>query len=236
MQIQLNREDDLIIERDSTLQTGRDISREDGLIIEPATPLQTGRDIDSRESQLTVLFISHQAGQDIQGEDNLIIHPDIPLQTGRDISKGGDLIQDVMVLPLQTGHNIDKGGTLPNVFHLHLPEDGVIDQEAPLLVNSKAQVADDTTSHQVAGCGENHQHLETLRSNKTVSVVVKTIQAWSVPTMCTIGEPHVVSVTYNTPPRATGSVGAGLPTETDNRWVAMYRTIRRKLSQLMRYP
>ena len=235
MQIQLNREDDLIIERDSTLQTGRDISREDGLIIEPATPLQTGRDIDSRESQLTVLFISHQAGRDIQGKDNLIIHPDIPLQTGRDISKGGDQIRDVMVLPLQTVHNIDQEGTLPNVLHLHLPEEGVIDREAPLLVNSKARVADDTTSHQVAGCGENHQHLGTPHSNKTVFVVVKTIQAWSVPTMCTIGEPHVLSVTYNTPPRATGSEGAGLPTETNNRWVAMYRTIRQKLSHLMRY-
>ena len=177
MQIQLNREDDLIIELDSNLQTGRDISREDSLIIEPATPLQTGRDIGSRESLLTVLLTSHQAGRDIQGEDNLIIHPDIPLQTGRDISKGGDLIQDVTDLPLQTGHNIDKGGTLPNVFHLHLPEDGVIDQEAPRLANSKAQVAGDTTSHQVAGCGENHHHLETLRSNKTVSVVVTIIQA-----------------------------------------------------------
>ena len=228
LQIQLNREDDLIIERDTPLQTGRDINREDDLIIERDTPLQTGRDIDSRGNQLTVLIISHQAGQDIQGEDNLIIEQDTPLQTGRDINKGGDLIRDVMDLPLQTGHNIDQGGTLPNVLHLHLPEDGVIDREAPLLVNSKAQVADDTTSHQVAECGENHQHLGTLHSNKTVFVVVKTIQAWSVPTMCTIGEPHVVSVTYNTPQRVIGSGGVGLPTETNIRWVAMYNTIRQK--------
>ena len=228
MQIQLNREDDLIIELDSNLLTGRDISREASLIIEPASPLRTGRDIGSRESLLTVLLTSHLAGRDIPGEDNLIIHPDIPLQMGQDISNGGDQIRDVMVLSLPTGHDINKGGTLPNVFHLHLPEDGVTDQEAPRLANSTAQVAGDTTSLQVAGCGEKHHHLGTLSSNKTVSVVVKTIQAWSVPTMCTIGEPHVVSVTYNTPPRATGSVGAGLPTETNNRWVAMYNTIRQK--------
>merc|ERR1712002_1071649 len=107
------------------------------LIIERDTPLQTERDIDSRGNQLTVLIISHQAGQDIQGEDNLIIEQDTPLQTGRDINKGGDLIRDVMDLPLQTGRNIDQGGTLPNVLHLHLPEEGVIDREAPLLVNSK---------------------------------------------------------------------------------------------------
>ena len=138
--------------------------------------------------------------------------------------------------PLPAGRNIELEGTLPNVLHSHLQEDGVIDREAPLLGNTKAQVADDTTGHQVAQCGENHQHLETLHSNKIVFVVVNHIQAWSVPTMCTIGEPHVVSVTYNTPPRATGSVGAGLPTETNNRWVAMYSTIRRKLSHLMRYP
>ena len=175
--IQINREEGPIIDPDTPLQTGRDISRGDGLIIEPATPLQTGRDIDSRESQLTVLFISHQAGQNIQGEDKLIIHPVIPLQKGRDISKGGDQIRDVMVLPLQTVHNIDQEGTLPNVLHLHLPEEGIIDQEAPLLVNSKAQVAGDTTGRQVAECGGNHQHLGTLHSNSIVFAVVTTIQA-----------------------------------------------------------
>merc|ERR1712055_847210 len=117
---------------------------------------------------------------------------------GRDINRGGDLIIDVM----------------PS----HLQEEGVIDQEVPLLVNTKAQVADDTTSHQVAQCGENHQHLEILHSNKTVFVVVIPIQAWSVPTMRTIGEPHVVCVTYNTPQRVIRNGGAGLPTETTNRW------------------
>ena len=125
-----------------------------------------------------------------------------------------------MASPLQAERNIDQEGTLPNVLPSHLQEEGVIDQEVPLLVNTKAQVADDTTSHQVAQCGENHQHLETLHSNKTVFVVVIPIQAWSVPTMRTIGEPHVVSVTYNTPQRVIRNGGAGLPTETTNRWVA----------------
>ena len=125
-----------------------------------------------------------------------------------------------MASHLQTGHNIDQEGTLPNVLPSHLREEGVIDREVPLLVDTKAQVADDTTGHQVAQCGENHQHLETLHSNKTVFVVVNPIQAWSVPTMRTIGEPHVVSVTYNTPQRVIRSGGAGLPTETTNRWVA----------------
>ena len=124
-----------------------------------------------------------------------------------------------MASPLRGARNIDQEGTLPNVLPSHLQEEGVIDQEVPLLVNSKVQVADDTTSHQVAQCGENHQHQETLHSNKTVFVVVIPIQAWSVPTMRTIGEPHVVCVTYNTPQRVING-GAGLPTETTNRWVA----------------
>ena len=155
---------------------------------------------------------------------------------GRDISSGGDQIRDVMVLPLQTVLNIDKEVTLPNVLHLPLPEEGVIDREAHLLVDSKAQVASGTTDHQVAQCGEKHQHLGTLHRHKIVFVVVKTIQAMSVPTIRSTGEPHVVDVTYNTPPRATRSVGAGLPTETNSRWVAIYRTIRQILSHLMRYP
>ena len=123
-----------------------------------------------------------------------------------------------MASPLQGARNIDQEGTLPNVLPSHLQEEGVIDQEVPLLVNTKAQVADDTTSHQVAQCGENHQHLETLHSNKTVFVVVIPIQAWSVPTMRTIGEPHVVCVTYNTPQRVIDG-GAGLQIETTSRWV-----------------
>ena len=133
-----------------------------------------------------------------------------------------------MASPLQAERNIDLEGTLPNVLHSHLQEEGVIDREAPLLVDTKAQVADDTTGHQVAQCGENHQHLETLHSNKTVFVVVNPIWPWSVPTMYTTGEPHVVSVTYNTPQRVIESGGVGLPTETNNRWVAMYNTIRQK--------
>ena len=128
-----------------------------------------------------------------------------------------------MASPLQEARNIDQEGTLPNVLPSHLQEEGVIDQEVPLLVNTKAQVADDTTSHQVAQCGEDHQHLETLHSNNnlnTVYVVGIPIQVWSVPTMRTIEDPHVVIVTYNTPQRVIRSGGAGLPTETTNRWVA----------------
>ena len=125
-----------------------------------------------------------------------------------------------MASHLQAGRNIDREGALPSVLPSHLQEGGVIDREVPLLVDTKAQVADDTTGHQVAQCGEDHQLLGTLHSNKTVFVVVNPIQAWSVPTMRTIGEPHVVSVTYNTPQRVIRSGGAGLPTETTNRWVA----------------
>ena len=228
IQIQLNREGDPLDGQDTPHLEGRDINREDDLILERDTRPQVGRDIDSKGNLLTVLIIGRQAGQVTKGEDNLIIEQDTPHLEGRDINRGEDLILDVMDLPLQAGRNIDQEGTLPNVLHLHLQGEGVIDQEAPLLVDTKAQVADDTTGHQVAQCGENHQHLETLHSNKTVFVVVNPIQAWSVPTMCTIGEPHVVSVTYNTPQRVIGSGGAGLPTETNNRWVAMYNTIRQK--------
>ena len=110
----------------------------------------------------------------------------------------------------------------------HLQEEEVIDLEVPLLGDTKAQEEEDTTGHQVAQCGEDHQRLETLHSNKTVYVVGINIQVWSVPTMRTIGDPHVVIVTYNTPQRIIRSGGAGLPTETTNRWVAIYNTIRRK--------
>ena len=228
MQIQLNREGDPRDGQDTPHLEGRDINREDDLIIERDTRPQVGRDIDSKGNLLTVLIISRQAGQVTKGEDSLIIEQDTPHLGGRSINRGDGLILDVMGLPLQAGRNIDQEGTLPNVLHLHLQGEGVIDREAPLLVNTKAQVADDTTGHQVAQCGENHQHLETLHSNKTVFVVVNHIQAWSVPTMCTIGEPHVVSVTYNTPQRVIESGGVGLPIGTNNRWVAMYNTIRQK--------
>ena len=105
----------------------------------------------------------------------------------------------------------------------HLQEEEVIDLEVPLLVDTKAQEEEDTTGHQVAQCGEDHQHLETLHSNnnlKTVYVVGIPIQVWSVPTMRTIEDPHVVIVTYNTQQRVIRNGGAGLPTETTNRWVA----------------
>ena len=219
MQIQLNREGDPLDGQDTPLLEGRDINREDDLIIERDTRPQVGRDIDSKGNLLTALIIGRQAGQVTKGEDNIIIEQDTPHLEGRDINRGEDLILDVMDLPLQAGRNIDQEGTLPNVLHLHLQGEGVIDREAPLLVNTKAQVADDTTGHQVAQCGENHQHLETLHSNKTVYVVGIPIQVWSVPTMRTIEDPHVVIVTYNTPQRVIRSGGAGLPTETTNRWV-----------------
>ena len=136
-----------------------------------------GRDTGSKDSQLTVLFSSLQEGQNIQGEVKLIIHPIILLQMGRDISKGGDQTRDVMVLRLQTVPDIDKEGTLPNVLRLRPPEEGIIDQEAPRLVDSKAQVAGDTTGRPVAESGENYQHLGTLHSNSIVFAVVTTIQA-----------------------------------------------------------
>ena len=100
----------------------------------------------------------------------------------------------------------------------HLREAGVIDLEVPLLVDTKAQEAEDTTGHQVAQCGEDHQHLETQHSNQTVYVVEIPIQVRSVPIMRTIGDPHVVCVTYNTPQRVIKG-GAGLPIETASRWV-----------------
>ena len=53
----------------------------------------------------------------------------------------------------------------------HLQEGGVIDLEVPLLVDTKAQEAEDTTGHQVAQCGEDHQHLETLHSNNNPNTV-----------------------------------------------------------------
>ena len=213
------------------LQTGRDICREVGLIIEQATPLQTGRDIDSKASLLTVPFTNHQAGLNIQGEAKLII----PLQMGRDTSSGGDQIRDAMVLPPQTAPCIVQEGTLPNVHQLHLPGEGLIGQGAPLLLISIALGAGDTTSRQVAECGGNHHHLGILHSNRIVFVVVTTIQALSVPSMHSTEEHRARDVTCNMPPRATRSVGVGLPTEINNRWVAMYNTIRQRLSHLMRY-
>ena len=203
--------------------------REVGLIIEQATPVQTGQNIDSKASLLTVQFTNHQAGLNIQGEAKLII----PLQMGRDTSKGGDQIRDAMVLPPQTAPGIVQ--TLPNVHQLHLPGEGLIGQGAPLLVISIALVAGDITSRQVAECGGNHHHLGILHSNRIVFVVVTTIQALSVPSMHSTEEHRARDVTYNTPPRATRSVGVGLPTEINNRWVAMYNTIKQRLSHLMRY-
>ena len=139
---------------------------------------------------------------------------------GLDINREGDLIITVLASHLQAGRNIHREGDLPSVLPSHLQEGEVIDLEVPLLVDTKAQEAEDTTGHQVAQCGEDHQHLETQHSNKTVYVVGIPIQVWSVPIMRTIGDPHVVIVTYNTQQRVIRSGGAGLPTETTNRWVA----------------
>ena len=143
---------------------------------------------------------------------------------GLDINREGDLIITVLASPLQTGRNIHREGDLPSVPPSHLQEGEVIDLEVPLQVDTKAQEAVDTTGHQVAQCGEDHQHLETQHNNQTVYVVEIPIQVRSVPIMRSIGDPHVVIVTYNTQQRVIGSGGAGLPTETTNRWVAMYNT------------
>ena len=147
-------------------------------------------------------------------EEDLLDGTDTRHQEGRIIES-----RAVLIINRQAGQLTQKEGTLPDVLHSHLQEEGVIDQEVPRLVNSKVQVADDTTSHQMAQCGEDHQLLEILHSNKTVFVAVINIQAWSVPIMRTIGEPHVVCVTYNTPQRVIDG-GAGLPIETTSRWVA----------------
>ena len=143
---------------------------------------------------------------------------------GRDINREGDLIITVLASPLQTGRNIHREGDLPSVLPSHLQEGEVIDLGVALQVDTKAQEAGDTTGHQVAQCGEDLQHLETQHSNPTVYVVEIPIQVRSVPIMRSIGDPHVVIVTYNTQQRVIGSGGAGLPTETTNRWVAMYNT------------
>ena len=147
---------------------------------------------------------------------------------GRDINREGDLIITVLASPLQTGRNIHREGDLPSVLPSHLQEGEVIDLGVPLQVDTKAQEAGDTTGHQVAQCGEDLQHLESQHSNPTVSGVGIPIPVRSVPIMRSIGDPHVVIVTYNTQQRVISSGGAGLPTETTNRWVAMYNTIRQR--------
>ena len=187
-------------------------NREEDLLDGTDTRHQEGRIIESR----AVLLINHQTGQLTKKEGHLIMDQITDHLGERDINKGGDLILDVMAPPPR---GEDQEGTLPDVLHSHLQEKGVIDQEVPRLGNSKVRGADDTPSHQMAQCGGDHQLQEALHSNKTVFVAVINIQAWSVPTMRTIGEPHVVCVTYNTPQRVING-GAGLPTETTSRWVA----------------
>ena len=107
----------------------------------------------------------------------------------------------------------------------HRQEGEVTDLEVALLVDTKALEAEDTTDHQVAQCGEDHQDpvTETLHSNHNLNTVYDVgipILVWSAPTMLSIEDPRVVIVTYNTQQRVTRNGGAGLPTETTNRWVA----------------
>ena len=92
-----------------------------------------------------------------------------------DINREGDLIITVLPSHLQAGRNINREGDLQSELPSHLQEEEVIDLEVPLLGDTKAQEEEDTTGHQVAQCGEDHQHLETLHSNKTVYVVVNHI-------------------------------------------------------------
>ena len=105
----------------------------------------------------------------------------------------------------------------------HRQEGEVTDLEVALLVDTKALEAEDTTDHQVAQCGEDHQDPETLHSNNNPNTVYDVgipIQVWSAPTMLSIEDPRVVIVTYNTQQRVTRNGGAGPPTGTTNRWVA----------------
>ena len=63
MQIQQNREGDLLDGQDTNRQAGPIIDREVDLIIERDTRHQEGRNIDSKGNLLTVLIIGRQAGQ-----------------------------------------------------------------------------------------------------------------------------------------------------------------------------
>ena len=63
MQIQQNREGDLLDGQGTNRQAGPIIDREVDLIIERDTRHQEGRNIDSKGNLLTVLIIGRQAGR-----------------------------------------------------------------------------------------------------------------------------------------------------------------------------
>ena len=63
MQIQQNREEDLLDGQGTNRRAGPIIDREVDLIIERDTRHQEGRIIDSKGNLLTVLIIGRQAGQ-----------------------------------------------------------------------------------------------------------------------------------------------------------------------------
>ena len=110
-------------------------------------------------------------------EEDLLDGQDTHHLEGRNINRGGEVTIDVMASPLRGARNIGREGTLSNVLPSRLQEEGIIGQEVPRLVNTIVQVADVTTSHQVAQCGEDHQLLGILHSSKTVFVVVINIRA-----------------------------------------------------------
>ena len=107
----------------------------------------------------------------------------------------------------------------------HRQEGEVTDLEVALLGDTRALEAEDTTDHQVAQCGEDHQDpvTETLHSNHNLNTVYDVgipILVWSAHTMLTIEDPRVVIATYNTQHRVTRNGGVIPITGPTNRWVA----------------
>ena len=131
----------------------------------------------------------------------------------------------VLASHLQAGRNIDREGDLPTVLPSHRQEGEVTDLEVALLGDTRALEAEDTTDHQVAQCGEDHQDqvtedLLSINNPNTVYDVGTPILVWSAPTMLTIEDPRVVIATYNTQHRVTRNGGVIPITGPTNRWVA----------------